>query len=66
MDKFTLYNDDCLNILKTMEEESKKTASSGTRIAILETGARIEVPPFVEVGDIVKVDTTKDEYIQRV
>ena len=49
-----------------MEEESKKTASSGTRIAILETGARIEVPPFVEVGDIVKVDTTKDEYIQRV
>jgi len=35
------------------------------RVAILETGARIEVPPFVEVGDIIKVDTKTDEYIQR-
>lgn len=41
-------------------------ASSGARIAILETGAKIEVPPFIEVGDIIKVDTKTDEYIQRV
>lgn len=37
-----------------------------TRHAILETGARVEVPQFVEAGDIVKVDTTIEEYIQRV
>lgn len=37
----------------------------GTRIATLETGAKIEVPPFIEVGDIIKVDTKTDEYIQR-
>lgn len=39
---------------------------SPNKIAVLETGARIEVPPFIEVGDIIKVDTKTDEYIQRV
>jgi elongation factor P len=41
-------------------------ASTTSKIAQLETGARIEVPPFVEVGDIIKVDTESEEYIQRV
>ena len=39
---------------------------SGLRLATLETGAKIDVPPFIEVGDIIKVDTKTDEYIQRV
>ena len=39
---------------------------NGTKIAYSETGAKIEVPPFIEVGDIIKVDTKTDEYIQRV
>lgn len=38
----------------------------GVRIATLETGAKIEVPPFVDVGDVIKVDTRSKEYIQRV
>ena len=40
--------------------------TNGSRTAILETGAKIEVPPFIEVGDIIKVDTQTSEYIQRV
>ena len=32
----------------------------------VETGAKVEVPPFIEIGDIIKVDTRTDEYIQRV
>ncbi len=40
--------------------------ASGAKVAQLETGAKIEVPPFVEVGDIIKVDTESEEYIQRV
>jgi len=40
--------------------------SNVNKTAILETGARIEVPLFIEVGDIIKVDTKTDEYIQRV
>lgn len=40
--------------------------SGGNRRAVLETGAKILVPQFVEAGDIVKVDTVTEEYIQRV
>lgn len=48
---------------------STKDASknqSGNKTAVLETGAEIEVPPFIESGDIIKVDTRSYEYIQRV
>lgn len=55
-----------LMVAKTEGEEKRTPAPNATRIAILETGARIEVPPFIEVGDIIKVDTKTDEYIQRV
>jgi elongation factor P len=41
-------------------------AANATKVAVLETGAKIEVPRFIEAGDIVKVDTQSDEYIQRV
>jgi elongation factor P len=37
-----------------------------SRIAVLETGAEVEVPLFIDVGDIIKVDTKAQEYIQRV
>jgi elongation factor P len=37
----------------------------GSKIATLETGAKIEVPLFIEVGDIIKVDPVTEEYIQR-
>jgi elongation factor P len=47
-------------------ETTKQSTANGTKIAHLETGAKIEVPPFIDVGDIVKVDTEADEYIQRV
>lgn len=40
--------------------------NSANRRAVLETGAKVEVPQFVEAGDIVKVDTTTEGYIQRV
>lgn len=54
-----------LMVAKTHTDDEGKSAS-GTKIAILETGAKIEVPPFIETGDIIKVDTKTDEYIQRV
>ena len=56
-----------LMVSKIEEREGRAAAqANATRVAILETGARIEVPRFVEIGDIIKVDTTSDEYIQRV
>lgn len=42
------------------------TASGGgTKPAVLETGARIQVPLFIEVGDVVRVDTRSGEYLSR-
>jgi elongation factor P len=54
-----------LMVAKTQTEEEGGAAGS-TKMAILETGAKIEVPPFIETGDIIKVDTKTEEYIQRV
>lgn len=45
--------------------EGQNAGSNGTKMAVLETGAKIEVPSFIEVGDIVKIDTRTDEYVQR-
>lgn len=54
-------------VVSKIEGESERTLdTNATRTGILETGARIEVPPFIEVGDIIKVDTTTGDYIQRV
>jgi elongation factor P len=42
------------------------TASGGgTKPATLETGARVQVPLFVSVGDAVRVDTRSGEYMSR-
>lgn len=55
-----------LMVAKTEGEKEMSPLSNITKIAILETGARVEVPSFIEVGDIIKVDTKANEYIQRV
>lgn len=42
------------------------TASGGgTKPAVLETGARVQVPLFIDIGDIVRVDTRSGEYVSR-
>ncbi len=41
------------------------TVSGGSKPAKLETGAVIQVPFFIEVGDRVKVDTRTGEYLER-
>ena len=42
------------------------TAQGGTKNATLETGAVVSVPLFIEVGDVLKVDTRTGRYIERV
>ncbi len=42
------------------------TAKSGTKPATLESGAVIQVPLFVEVNTLIKVDTRTGSYIERV
>lgn len=55
-----------LMVAKVETEKAGKGERSGVKVVTLETGAKIDVPPFIEVGDIIKVDTKTDEYIQRV
>ena len=55
-----------LMIVNIEDIKSKVSASSSIKIAILETGAKVEVPLFIEVGDVIKVDTYLGEYVQRI
>jgi elongation factor P len=42
------------------------TATNATKPATLETGAKINVPLFINEGDKIKVDTEKSTYIERI
>jgi len=42
------------------------TATAGSKPAILETGAKIMVPLFINQGDKIRVDTRTGEYMERV
>ncbi len=42
------------------------SATTPTKIIILETGAKITAPIFVEKGDIIRINTDTGEYVERV
>lgn len=55
-----------LMVVKTDSgEEESLSVTQTTKLAVLETGARVEVPLFIDSGDVIKVDTHSHEYIQR-
>lgn len=41
-------------------------ATQGTKAVTLETGAIIQVPPFINAGDIVRINTETGTYVERV
>ncbi len=55
-----------LKVVRTEPGVKGDTVSGGTKPAELETGATIQVPLFIEEGDIVKVDTRTGKYVTRV
>lgn len=55
-----------LIVVKTEDSQSAAHVANATKLAVLETGAKVEVPMFIEAGDIIKVDTQTNEYVQRV
>ena len=65
----TLYGDRVFSVELPQFLElmvSKVEGGGQVKEAVLETGAAIQVPPFIEVGDVIKVDTRTNEYVQRV
>ena len=55
-----------LSIARTDPGVRGDTAQGGTKPATLETGAVIQVPLFLNEGDMVKIDTRTGEYLGRV
>lgn len=55
-----------LEVTETEPGIKGDTVSSTTKPATLETGAVVQVPLFVNIGDVVKVDTRTNEYLERV
>ncbi len=55
-----------LKVTETGPDFKGDTATAGTKPATLETGITIQVPMFVNQGDIIKVDTRSGSYLERV
>jgi elongation factor P len=55
-----------LEVTHTEPGVKGNTATNATKPATVETGAKINVPLFINEGDKIKVDTTKGTYLERV
>lgn len=55
-----------LKILETQAYMKDATAQAQSKPAKLEGGHVCQVPPFVAVGDVIKVNTENGEYVERV
>ena len=55
-----------LEVVDTEPSMKGATASASYKPARLETGVTIQVPPFIQVGDKVRVDPSEGTYLERV
>jgi len=55
-----------LKVKETDPGERGNTAQGGTKPATLETGIVVQVPLFVQIDDVVRVDTRENKYIERI
>ena len=54
-----------LEVVDTPPSEKGNTSQGGTKPATLETGAVVNVPFFIANGDVIRVDTRTNEYLDR-
>ena len=55
-----------LRVARTEPGVRGDTATGAVKPAVLETGAQVQVPLFVNEGDVLKIDTRTGEYVERV
>ena len=55
-----------LKITDTPPAMKGATATNQAKKATLETGLVVNVPPFIESGEVIRVDTRSGEYLERV
>ncbi len=54
-----------LRVVETEPSVKGATAAAQYKPATLETGLKVTVPPFVNVGEVIQVDTRTGEYLSR-
>lgn len=54
-----------LTVVETAPVLKNATATAQTKEAVLETGLKLQVPPYLDVGDRIKVDTRDGRFISR-
>lgn len=54
-----------LKIIETEPALKTATVTSSYKPAVLETGLKIQVPPFIGEGEVIRVDTREGKYIER-
>lgn len=54
-----------LEVTEAPPEIKGATATNQNKPATLETGIIVQVPPFIKVGDVIRVDTRSGEYLTR-
>ena len=55
-----------LKIIEAPPAIKGQSAQAGTKPATLETGAKINVPLFIEEGDIIEINTETGQYVRRI
>lgn len=55
-----------MKIVETEPAIKGATVSNVTKPATMETGLIVQVPPFINEGDVIKVDTASGAYVERV
>ena len=71
-----LFNEEIINISLPIKVQLKVTeappgikgdrAQAGTKVVTLETGATVNAPLFVEIDDVIEINTESKEYVRRV
>jgi elongation factor P len=55
-----------MKVISTEPALRGATVSNVTKPATLETGLVIQVPPFIDEGETVRIDTSEGKYLERV
>jgi elongation factor P len=55
-----------LKVASTEPWAKGDTAAGSTKPATMETGYVLQVPPFIEVGELIRIDTRTGQYVERV
>jgi len=65
---FSVEPENFVELLVTQSDPgvAGNTATNATKNAVLETGISIQVPMFVNEGDVIRIDTRTGEYMERV